>query len=143
MQREIKFKAVFYNEDIDEKIVSVNSFTIEQLASCNEHVWEFSDGGTLPANDVDGGNLEYIEFTGLLDKNGVEIYEGGILKSAPTGFATKDFTYQVKWEEPNSCGCCGESSGWNVDMRMLSKVEVIGNIYENPELLKELDEYTK
>ena len=56
--REIKYRAVF----LETNVVSVNSFTIHELSSHEEHEWEFSDGSSLPANDVCDGDLEYLEY---------------------------------------------------------------------------------
>ena len=78
-----------------------------------------------------------IQYTGLKDKNGVEIYEGYILKGLTDNiFASKKVdNYKVIW---------GVDS-WHIEKTFLSlqelfnynrNVEVIGNIYENPELLK-------
>lgn len=80
-----------------------------------------------------------LQYTGLKDKNRKEIYEGDIVEY-PYG-STKTCK-EVKWQDdtsgfypfadsPENCGCCG--------MGKNSKfVEVIGNIYENPELLERI-----
>ena len=86
----------------------------------------------------DGGEFfEVMQFTGLKDKNGKEIYEGDIL-----GFKTdkrnKSYSHilEVKWNEysDEGGGYHGFESPGNYQGRFW---EVIGNIYENPELLEE------
>lgn len=82
-------------------------------------------------------DIEVVFFTGLLDKNGKEIYEGDILTDCykrilevvwrNNGFQFKslcqtNFLY-------------AEMNHW-FSFDFADKPEVIGNIYENPELLK-------
>jgi HD superfamily phosphohydrolase len=46
--REHVYRAVYQN-----KVVSINSFTLSEIASYSEHEWLFSDGSCLPSNDVE------------------------------------------------------------------------------------------
>jgi uncharacterized phage protein (TIGR01671 family) len=75
------------------------------------------------------------EYTGLKDKNGKEIYEGDIVDS--TARYTNDKAV-IEYQEYD-CSFIGNRKGYaeNLSMCWVSKyAEVIGNIYENPELLK-------
>lgn len=78
-------------------------------------------------------NLEgWQEFTGLLDKNGKEIYEGDILKE-------RDGIVSVRFEDGAFLFMYSEHDGFSYDWIKRHDqgfdVEVIGNIYENPEPL--------
>lgn len=75
------------------------------------------------------GRIVPMQFTGLQDKNGKGIYEGDIVNDP----LYVDRKYTVVWDKclfrfkeiPNECWLAG----------IYALVEVIGNIYENPELL--------
>jgi uncharacterized phage protein (TIGR01671 family) len=83
--------------------------------------------------EKDGCILE--QFTGLLDKNGKEIYEGDILRTHEyyggdylTPIATIIVSYEI---------CASGSAGFYLpDEVYWNRCEIIGNIHENPELLK-------
>ncbi|KKK89760.1 hypothetical protein LCGC14_2729840, partial [marine sediment metagenome] len=83
---------------------------------------------------------ELMQYTGLKDKNGVEIYEGDVVSAADSPIALTAVrslpVTQVFWDNGSfvlidSEGCFQHSAEHHV----LTALEVIGNIYENPELV--------
>jgi len=93
-------------------------------------------GKDLPGSYGTGADPEaddaYIlmQFTGLHDKNGKEIYEGDILKANYTDSLT------VVFENGAFCFVNDINSGSDrLHQNRTEKLFVIGNIYENPELI--------
>lgn len=95
-------------------------------------------GGSLwPKIDYD---VKILQFTGLLDRNQKEIFEGDILSNRDYVINPGNATAVVKWR----------NGGFGFDILRLEELsinsvlalpvqidgEVIGNIYEHPELLK-------
>lgn len=78
------------------------------------------------------------QYTGLKDKNGKRIFEGDIIQTAEYGressgknYSGKD-TFYVRYEHGNFCI---ENFTRRFSLKYNKKMEIIGNIHDNPELL--------
>jgi uncharacterized phage protein (TIGR01671 family) len=76
------------------------------------------------------------EFTGLLDKNGKEIYEGDILKSTYRSGEVKFGECYINYQEYSAYGFYTNDEYQEIIIEG-GRFEIIGNIYENPELLNQ------
>ena len=80
-----------------------------------------------------------MQFTGLTDKNRKEIYEGDIVRwnAAAPGRDADWEIYRVVFEDASfRCKSISPEPTWYDGDTVDGDLEVIGNIYENPELLK-------
>lgn len=126
MSREIKFRCWDkYNKEM---------LDVEDL-HWDDCTREFSIRTTMYSDYFDIEDMILMQYTGLKDKNGKEIYEGDIvkIKSNPLDmigyiiYDEYDLAFELRDDENESQECL-----WYQEQEL----EVIGNIYDNPELLK-------
>ena len=123
-----RFKFRYVNE-LDNKVYEVASINFK----FDELYIKIDDYAEQGAYEINPDNLS--QCTGLKDKNGTLIYEGDIVKDTETN----DIAV-IKWDENYIQFIAEEKGGFfciDFDFSICKKFEVIGNIYENPELLEE------
>lgn len=123
--REIRFRA--WHKDA-RKMVEISSIHFGYYRDINniEGCWIDVSGGDRRVNkSARIEDLEMMQFTGMTDKNGKEIWESDIVKFYEMNAVIKYYKNGFYIDD-------GISSNWDSE-----DVEVIGNIYENPELLED------
>lgn len=104
----------------------------------NKDLWD------IPYNEIfihtpDQSALNIMQYTGLKDKNGVEIYEGDIIRGVSNRYKSNKITLYVRWDRGQyDVFDIHDKDDWMDSLynhMNFYDIEVIGNIYENPELL--------
>lgn len=146
--REIKFRAWHKDQG---KMYSATELGEDQLTLMPDGRGFANISGDKPSlSRIDNGNkMIPLQYTGLHDKNGTEVYEGDILKYTRYGWKQLGHpkhntdlvtTYEVFWDsEYRAFRVTNKNMTGSLlfdDSRATkNEIEVIGNIYENPELL--------
>ena len=128
--REIKFRGKRINGGEWIESMTISYGTIKRKENCvffeiAEDNWQ----GVLP--ETVG------QFTGLLDKNGKEIYEGDILHTITSGFESEEYKTTIFYKDcrfqlanKRNLFYFGQS-----DLTRMDDTIVIGNIYDSPQLI--------
>lgn len=125
MKREIKFRA--WNEGKMVDLLAITPLALD--ANMNTQLaLKGMSGLFLPF----GGSIELMQFTGLKDKNGKEIYEGDIVSHSMNDYTIPLSVVSFK----DGMFVFSDDEDTTELIESLDYCEVIGNIYENPELIQ-------
>ena len=130
MSRVIKFRAWD-----GEAMIYLSNLRIIHVAN----LLSFHFDSSIEATTMIDGNIKLMQFTGLLDKNGKEIFEGDVIGDkvitwhaggfcliSKIAYQDKSYQQETEWYLPHS-----------IENLSFDEKEILGNIYEHPELLKE------
>lgn len=132
MNREILFRAKSIEPSTEGKWV-FGSLTMDCHGNCWIcHPLEVPMVGGFQYFNVDPKTVG--QFTGLTDKNGTKIFEWDIVEEQ---YKSHEIIYNVFWDEDYfAFRVKSKDYSYYLDELVPSNSEVIGNIYDNPELLK-------
>jgi len=151
MQREIKFRAW-------EKVKKWE----KGVGYTDEYIWRMNYSPSIDGEEIFGGasvadlntglmerdTFKLMQYTGLKDKNGVEIYEGDVVQftevDEDSAFGAEETNIvEVRWVDEIAQWRAVFKSGRRTELHFVVQLptvvscEIIGNIYQNPELLNQ------
>jgi uncharacterized phage protein (TIGR01671 family) len=134
MQRVIKYRAWDKLSNCMRKVRRIDFYSDDLIANC------YTDKDDQIPLSVKAREVELMQFTGLHDKSGTEVFEGDILKDPELPDIPKTVNQNKSGEwvghAPAGTGLRLNISRAYTSWSMFKRCEVIGNIYENPELLE-------
>jgi|SRR5690625_1640733 len=124
--RSIKFRAYLHDYKTIAEVEFVSLIFNEIIARVEGGLYE-----------LELGEYELMQYTGLKDKNGKEIYEGDVVKRTMNDSHINIFTGKVIFHEGTYFIVCGSDCILLCPSYEGEKNEIIGNIYQHPHLLEE------
>jgi uncharacterized phage protein (TIGR01671 family) len=141
----MNYKVVVGNTDENDENYTAHAMWIDPKKvdyECEPHWCNFDESGA-----------SFMQYTGLKDKNGIEIYEGDIVRFKHDtsfrggGFSRKQFKAAVIYEASEGIGGAkfstrfkddlGDPSRRDIDRYSNEEIEVIGNIHQHSHLLED------
>lgn len=141
MSRVIRFRA-WMKEERQMVMVAQIDFTFDLVTGYR--VWKSTGPDEETRMYEESSKCELMQFTGLHDKNGKEIWEGDVVRY-PSGEVASVYWSEVREGvmpcyalEPVYRESFDDSFAPALDHDTYHRLEVIGNIYENPEFIQSL-----
>lgn len=140
MNRKIKFRA--WDKENKQMILPKDDFWENSFKDMNgslyvkDEFWPWKEiyflNGAQELQKKYSDCLEVMQFTGLKDKNDIEMYEDDLFKLNNKVFRIvfKNGCFYGEHKEPDGIFLLG----------ILNKIEIIGNVWENPDLLEAKNE---
>lgn len=101
----------------------------KKMIEVQEMYFNWKEEWVVVEGYIDLQDFELMQYTGINDKSGKEIYENDIIE-------TKGYVTVVRYEAPKFCCRYDKGKAEMMDFDPFEECEVIGNVYQNPELLK-------
>lgn len=135
-----RFKFRYFNKYANKMVKPENWQNVDGIYECiKQQVCFDEDIAPLPYDHI-GNDLVFMQCTGLKDKNGKLIYEGDILGGIYHGYieyCNECKCFQLKVKDYGCLACEGDLHWYElVEAEEQNELEVIGNIYQNKELLE-------
>ncbi len=138
-----RFKFRLYDKAIGEMVYDVCVGFIKDSGKTDDWVCADTSCGQITYRENKIKDIVLMQCTGLKDKNGKHIYEGDILKNTKTNECLTVAWHNTKagyvWSKTVSNTYLSE---FGALFRVFDKYEIIGNIYENSELLERNNDKT-